>query len=103
MDVSLTDSRETEKQQEVRLTIDSTLDVDVAVRVPGGSVSGEVEAGVGLEVGLEVSGVVLVDGPRDRRPRLGDDEHTLNVVALELITSRRAGGRGRRWNIQDRR
>lgn len=30
--------------------------------------------------------MVFVDGPRDRRPGLGDDEHSLDIVAGELLS-----------------
>lgn len=53
------------QSDEAQLTIDASLDPDVAVIVAAGTVAREVVARVGLEVSLEESRVVLVDRPSD--------------------------------------
>lgn len=80
--------------RDVNHVVDSTTDPVVSVLVTTGSITSEVEALVDVQVGVHVTLVSSPDCAGHARPRLLKGQHTLDVVAADLVTRDGVNDRG---------
>lgn len=65
--------------------VHTAFDPNIPMLIASRTVAGVEHARVRLHVRLEVPLVVLVNRTRNRRPRVLDDEHTLDIIPLQLL------------------
>ena len=68
-------------------TVDTSFDPDIPMLVPRRTISSIEQPRIRRHVSLEVSLVVLIDGTRDRRPRIPQGEYTFDVVTSQFLVN----------------
>ena len=68
-------------------TIDTPLDPDIPVLVPRGTISSIEQPRIRRHISLEISLVVLIDGTRNRRPRVPQGKYTFNVITFQFLAN----------------
>ena len=73
----------------VQNIIDTSGDPNEAIFITSATVPGEIVARVWLHVHRQIALMISEAGPSNARPRLLDGQHSLDAVALNLLSSRR--------------